>query len=151
MQQIREFLGLKRVAIVGVSRRSDDFSRALYREFRGRGYDTVPVHPQASEIEGQPCFARLEDVAPPVEGVLLMTSPEVTDTLVRDCAKAGVGRVWMYRGAGTGAVSPQAVAFCEANGISVIAGECPMMFLPGTAWYHRFHGLIRKIARAYPA
>jgi len=47
-------------------------------------------------------------------------------------------------------VSADAVKFCEANGISVIAGECPMMFLPGGSWFHRFHGLLKKIAGSYP-
>jgi len=28
--------------------------------------------------------------------------------------------------------------------MSVIPGECPLMFLPGGAWMHRFHGLVKK-------
>jgi hypothetical protein len=85
-----------------------------------------------------------------VEGVLLMTPPSVTETLAVDCAAAGIQRVWMYRATGAGAVSPKAVAHCEANGIDVVAGECPLMFLPGTAWFHRVHGLVRRIAGTYP-
>jgi predicted CoA-binding protein len=150
MEQIQDFLAQRRFAIVGVSRQPKDFSRALLREFRQRGYDAVPVNPEAREIEGQPCFSRLQEVEPPVEGALLMTSAALTDKLVRDCAEAGVKRVWMYRASGKGAVSADAVKFCDSNGISVIAGECPLMFLPGGAWFHRFHGLIRKIAGSYP-
>jgi hypothetical protein len=56
----------------------------------------------------------------------------------------------MYRAVGRGAVSPEAVSFCEANGMSVVAGQCPLMFLPGAAWFHRFHGLVKKIAGSYP-
>lgn len=150
MNQIQDFLGQKRFAIVGVSRAPQDFSRAVFREFRQRGYDAVPVNPEAREIDGEPCFAHLEDVTPPVDSVLLMTSPAVTDDVVRECAAAGVKRIWMHRGAGRGAVSDSAVEFCQSKGISVIPGECPFMFLPGGSWFHRFHGLIRKIKRAYP-
>jgi uncharacterized protein len=85
-----------------------------------------------------------------VDAALLMTSPRVTETVVRDCAEAGVTRVWMYRAAGSGAVSDAAVQFCADHGISVIAGECPFMFFPGTAWFHRFHGFVKKIAGTYP-
>jgi predicted CoA-binding protein len=90
--------------MVGVSRRPEDFSRLLFREFLDRGYDTVPVNPDTEKVEGRACFARLADVQPPVEDVLLMTAPAVTDCLVRECAEAGVKRVWMFRGTGRGAV-----------------------------------------------
>ena len=150
IERIREFLDQKRLAVVGVSQQPKDFSRNLFREFRERGYDAVPVNPAAQEIEGQPCFARVKDIQPPVTAVLLMTSPAVTETVVRDCAEAGIPRVWMHRGGGTGAVSAEAVAFCESKGISVIPGECPFMFLPQAALYHRFHGWLRKIAGSYP-
>jgi len=63
LDQIQAFLAAKRLAIAGVSRNPNDFSRLLFREFLGRGYDAVPVHPGGGEIEGRPCFARLQDVA----------------------------------------------------------------------------------------
>jgi uncharacterized protein len=150
MQQIQDFLGLKRFAFVGVSRQPKDFSRILFREFLARGYQAVPVNPDAGEIDGQPCFARLQEIQPPVDGVLFMTAPAVTDTLVRDCEGAGIKRVWMFRGAGAGAATAEAVQFCESHGIPVIPGECPFMYLPGGAWYHRFHGFVKKITGSYP-
>jgi predicted CoA-binding protein len=151
MERIQDFLGQKRFAIAGVSREPRDFSRALFRELCRRGYEVVPVNPQAREIDGRPCFSRLQEVQPPVETVLLMTPAALTETVVRDCKEAGVKRVWMYRAGGRGAVNPDAVRFCESNGMTVIPGECPLMFLPGSAWFHRFHGLVKKITRTYPA
>jgi uncharacterized protein len=150
MQVIEDFLGQKRLAVVGVSRQPKDFSLALFREFRKRGYDAVPVNPEAEQIDEQPCFARLQSIDPPVDAALLMTSPAATDAVVRDCAEAGIKRVWMYRAGGAGAVSPEAVKFCEEQGIDVIPGECPFMFFPGGSWFHRAHGWVRKITGAYP-
>ena len=150
MQMIQDFLGQKRIAMVGVSRQPQDFSLTLFRELRKRGYDAVPVNPQAKQIDGQPCFARLQDVHPSVDGALLMTSPSASDAVVRDCAEAGVKRVWMYRAGGAGAVSPEAVRYCEERGIAVIPGECPFMFLPDGSWFHRVHGVLRKITGRYP-
>ena|SRR5579871_3445700 len=150
LQNIRAFFALRRFAVVGVSRDSKDFSRLLFHEFVSRGFEPVPVNPDASEIEGRKCFARLGEIQPPVEGALFMTPPAVTDALVCDCPQAGIQRVWMFRGAGKGAATPQAIQYCESHGIQVIPGECPFMFLPHGAWYHRFHGLIRRIAGSYP-
>ena len=151
MKLIEEFLALKRIAVVGVSQRPQDFSRMLFRELASRGYDVVPVHPVAQEIEGRPCFARIQEVFPPVEGALVMTRPAATYTVVRDCAAAAVARVWMWGGAGKSAASPEALAVCETRGLRVIAGECPFMFLPAAGWIHRLHGMVLKIAGAYPA
>jgi predicted CoA-binding protein len=41
---IDDFLGCRRLAVVGVSRDDEDFSRAVFRAFTGRGYEAVPVN-----------------------------------------------------------------------------------------------------------
>lgn len=146
MDKAREFLALKRIALVGISREERDFSRGIYRELLRRGYDVVPVSPALKEVEGRPCHARIQEVRPPPEVALLLTPPGVSERVVEDCAQAGVRRVWMHRGAGPGAVSPKAVAFCQANGIEVAAGVCPFMVLPGGAWPHRLHAFFRHRA-----
>ena len=151
MTTIREFLAQKRFAFVGVSRQPKDFSRTLFREFRARNYEPVPVHPEAEDIEGVPCFARLSDIQPPVDGVLLMTPPAVSTVLAQECVQAGIKRIWFYRATGEGSASPAALAACEANGIAAIPGECPFMFFEGAAWYHHIHGFIKRITGAYPA
>jgi predicted CoA-binding protein len=151
IETIRRFLAIDRFAMVGVSHSPSEFSRALWREFRARNYDVVPVNPSAGEIDGRRCYARVQDIQPPVKAVLLMTAPAVTDVVVRDCAEAGVELVWMHRASGAGAVSPEAVLFCDAHGIAVIPGECPMMFLENTGWIHRAHGWVRRITGRYPS
>ncbi len=141
------FLAQKRLALVGASRDPRNFSRHVLHAFKERGYDIVPVNPGGGEIDGQPCAARVQDIQPPVESALLMTAPATTVQVVRDCAKAGIRRVWMHRGAGEGAVSPAAVEFCRSHDIEVVAGECPLMFLPGTGFVHRVHGFFRRLGR----
>jgi predicted CoA-binding protein len=149
LETIQDFLAQKRIAMVGVSRSPRDFSMMLFKELVNRGYDMVPVNPRMSEVQGRRCFARVQDIQPGVDGVLLMTSPGVSEAVVKDCAEAGVQRVWMYRAGGSGAVSDQAVAFCRERGIVVVPGECPYMFLPD-AGLHAVHGFVRKITGRYP-
>jgi len=142
---------LKRLAVVGVSRNSKDFTRALFRELRKRGYDAVPVNPGAAEVDGVACYPNVAAVTPPPEGALLLTKPGVTETAVRDCAAAGVPMVWMYRAVGAGAVSEEAVGYCRANGIRAVEGECPFMFFPHTPLVpHGLHGCWRKLRGTYP-
>ena len=147
---IDDFLAQKRIAFVGVSRDPKDFSRGLFTEFCRRGYDVVPVNPQANEVEGRPCFARVQDITPPVEGALLMTAPAAAEQVVQDCAQAGINRIWLYRGAGQGAVSQAALNFCREHGLDVVPGHCPYMFFPETEFFHRAHGFIVKLFGQYP-
>jgi len=147
---VHEFLSHRRLAMVGLSRDPGSFSARLFTEMCRRGYDMVPVNPRAGMLLGRPCFARLQDIEPAVEGALLMTSPDTTRTVVHDCAEAGIPRLWMYRAGGEGAVDAQALHFCRELGIAVVAGECPLMFLPGAGILHSAHGLVRKITRRYP-
>jgi len=51
----------------------------------------------ADEIDGHETFQCLQAIRSAVEGALLMTSPNTTEQVVRDCAQAGIRRVWMYR------------------------------------------------------
>lgn len=150
LEMIQDFLAQKRIAMVGISREPASFSAKLFEELCRRGYDVVPVNPRAREIMSKKCFARVQDIEPPVEAALLMTSPEVTDTVVNDCAEAGIRRVWMHRGGGNGAVSNRAVQFCREQGIRVIPGQCPLMFLPESGTVHWLHGIFRKLTGRYP-
>jgi uncharacterized protein len=147
---IQDFLAQKRIAMVGISRERRSDSALIFEELCRRGYDVVPVNPNVQEALGHRCFARVQDIQPPVEAALLMTSPDVTEKVVADCAEAGIRLVWMYRGIGKGSVSSNAIAFCQERGITVIPGECPFMFFPGTGGVHRFHGFLRKLTGHYP-
>jgi len=55
----------------------------------------------------------VQDIKPPVDGVLLLTSSTATEVVAEDCAEADIRRVWMYSAGSQGAVSPKAVEFCR--------------------------------------
>lgn len=149
IETIREFLAQKRIAMVGLSRDPKHFSVYLFKELVRRGYDVVPVNPNAAEVDGRRCLMSVRDIYPPVESVLLMTTPAVTEKVVGECAAAGIKRVWMYRAGGKGAVSDAAVQVCRDEGMKVVPGECPFMFLPHPG-FHGVHGFVRKITGRYP-
>lgn len=149
-QLIDDFLAHKRLAVIGVSHAPKDFTRTMFAEFVKREYDAVPVNPALGEVEGRRCYARVQDIQPGVDAALVMTRPEVTDRVVRDCAEAGIRQVWLYRAVGKGAVSPRAVEFCQSHGIEVVAGYCPFMFLPASGFPHNFHGVLKRIGGTYP-
>ena len=150
IRQIDDFLALKRIAVVGVSRNPKETSYTLWQELRQRRYDAVPVNPAATEIDGKPCYPSVRDIDPPVEGALIMTTAAVAEQVIEDCSTAGVQHVWLYGGLGGGATSPVTIAAAERNGLDTVAGHCPYMFLPGTPVFHSLHGFGKKLTGSYP-
>lgn len=150
LNAIEDFLAQKRIAMVGISRERMNIGVSLLEEFTRQGYEVLPVNPKAQEIAGKHCFARVQDIHPAPDAALLLTSPSVTNGVVRDCAEAGIKKIWMYRGGGKGSVSTEAVDFCRTHGMELVPGECPFMFLrpvKGVHWVHRF---FRKLTGKYP-
>lgn len=150
LDTIEEFLAQKRIAMVGASRDPKSFSITLFKELCSKGYDVVPVNPNTPNVMGRTCYAGVERIQPPVQGALLMTPPELVDAVVEKCAKAGIPRIWIYGANGKSTVSQKTLDWCQEQGIKVIAGQCPFMFLPGSGGVHRFHGFVRKITGRYP-
>jgi predicted CoA-binding protein len=151
LEDITKFLECKRVAFVGVSRDPQHFSRALLREFVAKGYDPVPVNPQAAKIEGRKCFARVSEITPPVEAALLLTgSPDATDHAMRECSEADIRNIWVYKNLHDSKDHEQAMEFSRSRGAAVVEGYCPFMFLPHPALFHRVHRFIMKVAGNYP-
>ncbi|MBI5084141.1 MAG: CoA-binding protein [Acidobacteria bacterium] len=133
---IDEFLALKRIAIVGVSRSPAHFSRMVYKEFAQRGYDVVAVNREGGELDGRPIPHSLSQVSPPVEGAVVMSPPDVAASVADDCRRAGVSKLWVYR----------TKSSCGA----MVEGECPLMWLKDPAWYHNLHRGLRGVFGRLP-
>ena len=150
LKQVEDFLALKRIAVVGVSRDPKHFNRVMWEEFRQRRYDAVPVNRSTAEIDGQKCYASVKDITPPVEGALIMTNKTEAEQAVRECAEAGIKHVWLYGGMAPGASTPEARALCDKEGIDHVDGFCPYMFLPDTPAFHGPHRFWKKLTGSYP-
>jgi hypothetical protein len=124
-----EFLAQKRLAVAGVSRKENETANGIYRTLRDKGYTVFAVNPHADTVEGDPCYPNMQAIPGGVDGVVVVTSPEVTWQVAQDCVAAGVPRVWMHNNTFMpSSVSDEATQLCRENNVRVIAGGCPMMF-----------------------
>lgn len=138
--KVDDFLSHKRIAIAGVSHtNSNATANAIYRRFRDAGFEVFPVNPNAGTVEGTTCYKHVQDIPGHVDGVVVVTRADVTESVVHDCAEAGITRVWMHGGVhGPGSsVSESAVTYCKEHDITVIAGACPLMFGQTSDGFHR--------------
>jgi predicted CoA-binding protein len=133
-----EFLSKKRVAVTGVSRTPKTHgSNTVYKRLRERGYEVFAVNPNATEVEGDPCYRSLSSIPGGVDAVVIGTRPERAEEAVRECADLGIKHVWMHWGAGGSSVSKAATDYGREHGIAVIDGGCPLMFGPTADFGHK--------------
>ncbi len=125
----KDFLAQKRIAVAGVSRTENDAANAIYRKLRDNGYTVFAINPNADTVEGDPCYHDVKSIPGGVDGVVIVTKPEVTNQVVRECSEVGVTRVWMHKSFMGDSASEEAVRYCQEHGIAVIPAGCPMMFL----------------------
>ncbi len=138
---VKDFLAQKRIAVVGVSRKREDAANLNYRKFKRAGYTVYAVNPNTDAFDGDPCYPDLKSLPEKPDGVFVVTKPANTEKVVRECVELGIRRVWMHCALGSrptiargsaakiGSASPEAVRVCRENGITVIPGGCPNMFL----------------------
>lgn len=136
-ESVAAFLAGRRIAVAGVSRSSGQPANAVFRKLRDAGYEVFAVNPSASHAEGVPCHPDLASLPGAIDGVVVVTHPDVSLEIVRQCAERGIERVWLHRSFGDGSVSEAAVRECEARGIECIVGGCPLMFCEPVDLGHR--------------
>lgn len=122
-----DFLAQKTIAVVGVSRSETGTANAIYRKLKSNGRTVFTVNPNSGSIDGEPFYPDLQSIPQPVDGVFTLTTPGATEAVMEQAISVGIKRVWMHKSFGNN-VSDAAVQKCHENGISVIAGACPMLF-----------------------
>jgi predicted CoA-binding protein len=135
---VNDFLAQRRIAVAGVSRQPQGHGgNVVYRRLRDRGYEVFAVNPNADQLEGDACYHDLASIPGGVDAVVIATAPTAAASVVEECRRLGIGRVWMHRSFGTGSVSDAAAEAGRQAGMTVISGGCPLMFDPTADFGHK--------------
>ena len=152
-ESAEEFLQLKSIAVSGVSSTKKDAANYIYDKLKKSGYQVYAINPNATEIDGDPCYANLASVDAPIDGVVIVTNPNVTMSVVRECAALGIRHAWIHKSVDNGSYNEEAAQFCRENGIDLIPAGCPMMFCKPVDFGHKcikwFLHVSGKLPRSY--
>jgi len=143
---IQEFLALKRVAMAGISRKGGPAS-AIFKKLKSNGMEVIPIHPELESFQDISCVKHLNNINPLPEGIFLFTNPSLTLQLTKQCVELNIPYIWMHNMMGfinneeakiseSSSVSIEAVSLAKKAGINVIAGSCPMQFIPPVDIFH---------------
>jgi predicted CoA-binding protein len=136
-QSVADFLAGSRIVVAGVSRSGSAPANAIFRRLRDSGHEVIPVNPNASQLEGQPCYPDVRSVPGPVHGVMVATHPSIAAVVAREALDCGVRHIWFHRSFGAGSVAPEAIQECRVRGIEPIVGGCPLMYCQPVDFAHR--------------
>ncbi len=146
-----DFLAQRRIAVAGVSRNPQGHgSNTVYQRLRQRGYEVFAVNPPADEVEGDACYRSLGSIPNGVDALVIATSPENAEAVMKEAIEAGIERVWMHRGVGKGSSCVPATVLGRENGVQVIDGGCPLMFDPAADGLHKFMRPILQLFGSVP-
>jgi acetyl coenzyme A synthetase (ADP forming)-like protein len=91
-RSVRSFLNPASVALVGASRRPGSIGHTLLSNLMRCGFAGAiyPVNPKAAEIEGLRCFPSVSDIGAGVDLAVIAVPATEVESVVADCARAGV-------------------------------------------------------------
>ncbi len=118
---IRDLLASSKViAVVGLSSRTSRPSYGVSRYMQSAGYRIIPVNPAESQILGERCYARLEDIPDRVDIVNIFRRPEAVPEIVESAIRIGARAVWMQEGV----VDEAAAERARQAGLIVVMDRC---------------------------
>ena len=144
---VADFLSQRSLAFIGVSRSENGFSRTAYKMLKQRGYRLFPVNPHADTIEDDKCHHSIREIPEQVDAAVIMVPPSQAESVIREVVDAGIRRVWIQQGA----ESVAAIEYCRQHGISVIHGQCILMFAEPVESFHKLHRWVWKLLGKMPA
>ena len=120
---IKDFLKQESFAVAGSFKDESKYAYRILKLLLAKGKEVYPVNPGAEEVEGRKAYKSVKDIPSDVDAVSLVTPPEASEKIVRQCLEKNIKKVWFQ----PGAESEAAVKFCRDNGIDVIHGLCVML------------------------
>jgi uncharacterized protein len=110
----------KTIAIVGLSSNELRASYFVGYYLKRHGYAVIPVNPRETNILGQRCYARLQDVPGPVDIVNVFRAPEALPGVARDAVDIHAGALWCQ----FGVINEEGARIAEDGGVTVIMDRC---------------------------
>ena len=143
-QAIQDFVACQRIAVVGASRGGKKFGNAAAKELQTRGYQVFVIHPEAQEIDGQPCYPNLSALQGQIDAVFISVPAAQAAAVMREAASLGIHHVWLQQGA----ESPELLALGEELGLSLVSKKCILMYAPPVKSVHGWHrGFVKLVGK----
>ena len=118
--EIRNFLSLKKVAVIGISRSKSKAAHFVPKYLSENGFDIIPVNPNSNEILSKKCYKEITEVEGDIDIVDVFRPSEDVLSFVRDAIKKNPKVIWLQEGIH----NEEAENLAREHGIDVFFNRC---------------------------
>jgi hypothetical protein len=97
-------------------------------------------------FQGAVCYPNITSLPADIKGLVIVTPPSQTLSLIKEGEAKGIRHFWVQQGA----QSPEAIDYAKESHSNIIFKECLMMFAEPVKGAHGFHRFFRKLFKTYP-
>ncbi len=120
MSVVNKMLGMKTIAVVGISPKPERPSNEVARYMLAHGYTIIPVNPGHEEILGLKCYPSLKDIPVPVDIVNVFRKAELTPPIARAAVEIGARGLWLQLGIS----NEESADIAKAGNLEVVMNKC---------------------------
>src|SRR5215470_9002929 len=110
------------IAVVGLSSNPMRPSNGVAAYLKRAGYRIIPVNPKESEVLGEKCYARLDDIPEKIDIVDIFRRSEYVPEIVESAIRIGAKTVWMQEGV----IHEEAAERARNAGLKVVMDRCTL-------------------------
>ena len=118
--EIRNFLSLKKVAVIGISRSESKAAHFVPKYLSENGFDIIPVNPNSNEILSKKCYKEITEVEGEIDIVDVFRPSEDVLPFVRDAIKKNPKVIWLQEGIH----NEEAENLAREHGIDIVFNRC---------------------------
>ena len=97
-KQIIEFLSLKTVAVIGMSKHSSKAAHYVPKYLLDNGYDVTPVNPTADKILEINCYDSVSEINGPIDIIDVFRPSDQISSIIHDCIEKKPKVIWLQEG-----------------------------------------------------
>ena len=118
--EIKNFLSLKKVAVIGMSRNKSKAAHFVPKYLLENGFDIIPINPNSDEILTKKCYKEIKEVEGDIDIVDVFRPSEDVLPFVRDAVKKNPKVIWLQEGIH----NEEAENLAREHGIDVVFNRC---------------------------
>ncbi len=118
--EIKNFLSLKKVAVIGMSRSKSKAAHFVPKYLLENGFDIIPINPNSDEILTKKCYKEITEVEGDIDIVDVFRPSEDVLPFVRDAIKKNPKVIWLQEGIH----NEEAENLAREHGIDVVFNRC---------------------------
>lgn len=138
--RIEDFYNSGNFALIGMSKKKDNFAWSIYKTFTGTGRKVYPLHPEGGERKGVSFFTKLEDLPEKPDACIVCTDLKKNNDLITMLTDSGIKKIWFQQGSYDKSILEKTTQ----HEIDPITG-CVLMYFPGISFGHRVHRFFHEL------